>query len=100
MTKAKRREILKVSLASAGALASGPAAWPQDSRANSPGVHQTFSDTASDMKIKVSSVQPFMIKGARMYAAWNLVRLRTEDGTEGIGEGFAYTGGRGLSVGD
>lgn len=44
------------------------------------------------MKIKVTSMQPFMNKGARMYAAWNLVRLGTEDGLEGIGAGFAYGG--------
>jgi len=43
--------------------------------------------------MKVASIEPFTIKGTRGYAEWTLVRVRTDDGVEGIGEGFSFSWG-------
>ena len=39
--------------------------------------------------LKITQVEPMMIKGARGYLAWNLVKVQTDAGLVGIGEGFA-----------
>jgi galactonate dehydratase len=41
--------------------------------------------------MKIASVEPFTIEGTRSYTEWNLVRVRTDDGIEGIGEGFSFS---------
>ena len=40
--------------------------------------------------MKITAVEPFLIRGARGYTAWTLVRVRTDEGIEGIGEGFSF----------
>jgi len=40
--------------------------------------------------VKVAAVEPFLIEGTRGYTAWTLVRVRTDNGLEGIGEGFSF----------
>ncbi len=40
--------------------------------------------------INIKSVDTVTIKGARAYPAWVLVRIRTDNGIEGIGEGFTW----------
>ena len=42
--------------------------------------------------IKIKSLDTVTIKGARSYPAWVLVRIRTDQGIEGIGEGFTWSG--------
>ena len=43
--------------------------------------------------IKIVKVEPILMKGTRWYKAWNFVRIYTEQGIEGIGEGFSWGGG-------
>lgn len=74
MKKIAKRKFLKGALVGAGGLALRPMCG------------------YGALKIKVTSVEPFMIKGARRYNAWNMVRIRTEQGVEGVGEGFALHG--------
>ena len=46
----------------------------------------------SKNSIKIKSVETVTIKGARYYPAWVVVRMRTNQGIEGIGEGFTWHG--------
>lgn len=60
------------------------------------GQHDSLFDQAlgdienKDGSITVTEVEPITIKGARNYRGWNLVRLTTDRGIRGIGEGFAF----------
>lgn len=47
---------------------------------------------AERMKIKITSVEPVLLKATRHYPCWLWVRIRTDQGIEGIGEGFAWSG--------
>lgn len=40
--------------------------------------------------VKITSVEPFLMRGARGYQAWCMVRVQTDLGIEGIGEGFSW----------
>jgi len=42
--------------------------------------------------IKINSVETVTIEGARSYPAWVIVRMQTDQGIEGIGEGFTWHG--------
>lgn len=45
-----------------------------------------------DAQIKITGVEPILLKATRGYKEWSLVRLRTDQGLQGIGEGFAWGG--------
>jgi L-alanine-DL-glutamate epimerase-like enolase superfamily enzyme len=47
----------------------------------------------ADVKIKIIGIEPLLIRAARDYPAWTWVRIRTDQGLEGLGEGFAWTHG-------
>ena len=77
----KRRDFI-------GAIAGGTlgsASLPQLDRAA-----ENAERAAEAIQIKIVEVEPIMIRGARGYLAWNLVRVRTNQAIDGIGEGFAF----------
>ena len=39
-------------------------------------------------QIKIKRVDPVVLKGTRQYREWVIVRVQTDQGIEGIGEGF------------
>lgn len=45
------------------------------------------------MSVKITAVEPLTITGTRSYVMWTLVRVRTDQGLEGIGEGFSFGNG-------
>ncbi len=42
--------------------------------------------------IKIERVSPITIKATRWYEEWVIVRILTDQGIEGIGEGFTWRG--------
>ena len=50
--------------------------------------------TSAPIGMKITAVEPIMIQGARGYHAWNLVKVKSDQGIEGIGEGFAFAYGK------
>jgi len=66
-----------------GGLAAGGVIWGETLARQVP----------SDVKIKIIGIEPLLIKAARDYPAWTWVRIRTDQGLEGLGEGFAWTHG-------
>jgi len=77
----KRREFLRTT--AAAAAASGGLAL---------GGTCVAAQHAPHAKIKITKVEPILIKATRGYKEWNLVRLHTDQGLTGIGEGFAWGG--------
>ena len=55
----------------------------------------SFTDGAKvdDKQLKITDVEPLVIRGTRGYHAWQLLRIRTNQGIEGVGEGFAFAYG-------
>lgn len=49
-------------------------------------------ELTSKHAIKIKRVETVTIKGARSYPAWVIVRMQTDQGIEGIGEGFTWHG--------
>ena len=45
-----------------------------------------------DNQTKIESVLPIVLEGTRGYSEWVMVRVRTDQGIEGIGEGFTWGG--------
>lgn len=43
-------------------------------------------------QIKIKRVDPVVLKGTRQYREWVIVRVQTDQGIEGIGEGFTWSG--------
>ncbi len=43
--------------------------------------------------IRITSVKPVLVKATRGYAGWVFARVRTDQGIEGIGEGFSWGNG-------
>ena len=43
-------------------------------------------------QIEIESVHPVVLRGTRGYREWVIVRVRTDQGIEGIGEGFTWSG--------
>ena len=77
----KRRHFLKGIALSTGVAVTSPLLEAADSRS-----------VAVDAKIRVTSIEPILLKAARHCPAWTWVRIRTDQGVEGIGEGFAWSG--------
>ena len=46
----------------------------------------------SRITIKIERVTPMTLRGTRGYKEWVMVRILTDQGIEGIGEGFAWAG--------
>jgi L-alanine-DL-glutamate epimerase-like enolase superfamily enzyme len=46
----------------------------------------------SKIKIKIEHVFPVVLRGTRWYKEWVIVRVQTDQGIEGIGEGFTWSG--------
>ena len=55
-----------------------------------PNVVWAGQDSSRVGKSRIRTVEPILIRGARNYHAWTLVRIRTDDGLVGIGEGFSF----------
>ena len=51
-------------------------------------------DSAQQIKsqIKIERIHPVVVKGTRWYREWVIVRVQTDQGIEGIGEGFTWSG--------
>ncbi|MEM7131626.1 MAG: mandelate racemase/muconate lactonizing enzyme family protein [Chloroflexota bacterium] len=49
-------------------------------------------ETQTNIPIKITNVETIPIKGTRGYPAWVLVRIQTDQGIEGMGEGFTWSG--------
>ena len=47
-------------------------------------------DSSRVGKSRIRTVEPILIRRARNYHAWNLVRIHADDGLVGIGEGFSF----------
>ena len=69
-----------------GTVFSSPTLFPRSIPAAEPKI-QTPAPTG----MKIAAVEPIMIQGARGYHAWNLVKVKSDQGIEGIGEGFAFS---------
>lgn len=50
--------------------------------------------TSAPSGMEITAVEPIMIQGARGYHAWNLVKVKSDQGIEGIGEGFSFAYGK------
>tara|TARA_B100000686_G_scaffold337995_1_gene409901 strand:+ start:2891 stop:3124 length:234 start_codon:yes stop_codon:yes gene_type:complete len=42
--------------------------------------------------IKIEAVSPITLEATRWYEEWVVVRIQTDQGIEGIGEGFTWSG--------
>ena len=42
--------------------------------------------------IKIEAVSPITLEATRWYEEWVIVRIQTDQGIEGIGEGFTWSG--------
>ena len=79
---ASRRNFLKT------ATATGAAAGALGLTAQAANAEKALETHAADKNLKITAVEPIRIKGAR-YGEHVMVRIRTNQGIEGIGEGFA-----------
>ena len=43
-------------------------------------------------QLKIERIQPVILRGTRWYKEWIIVRVQTDQGIEGIGEGFTWSG--------
>ena len=42
-------------------------------------------------KVKINEIRPVIIRGTRGYKEWVIVRVFTDQGVDGIGEGFTWS---------
>ena len=54
------------------------------------------SHVINDYTLKITDVIPITIRAVRNYPAWVIVKIRTDQGVEGIGEGFTWAGQAGF----
>ena len=52
-----------------------------------------LADWSPSIALKIESVAPITLRGTRGYKEWVIVRIITDQGVEGIGEGFTWSGG-------
>ena len=42
-------------------------------------------------KVKINEIRPVIIRGTRGYKEWVIVRVFTDQGVDGVGEGFTWS---------
>jgi len=76
-----RRELVKTSAVVAAAASAGML-----------NTNAHAEKATAGVKIKITKIEPILLRAARHYPAWLWVRIRTDQGVEGLGEGFCWSG--------